>query len=116
MEENWLIIAGFSNPKEANYAADELKSEGVDCHTVIGEGSEWMAQGVDSSNWIYVEVKEEDYDLAVEILEIDPLTIEEFEASYTHSEENTHKKRNWFTLWAGIFSGIIVLRLLAEAM
>lgn len=116
MEENWLIIAGFSNPKEANYAASELKSEGVDCHTIIGEGAEWMAGGADSADWIYLEVKEEDYDLAVEILQIDPMTIEEFEASYSHHEVRDQKKRGWFTFWAGIFSGVIILRILAETM
>lgn len=116
MEENWLIIAGFSNPKEANYAAEELKSEGIDCHTIIGEGAEWMAQGVDSANWIYLEVKEEDYDDAVEILQIDPMTIEDFEAAYANSETINRKRKGWLTFWAGLFSGVVILRLLAEAI
>jgi hypothetical protein len=116
MEENWLIIAGFSSPKEANIAASELKAEGIDCHTVVGDGGAWMFNSNDSADWMYLEVREEDYDDAIEILQIDPMTIEEFEASYTKSEERDKKRRSWFTIWAGIFSGVIIFRLLAEAM
>ncbi len=116
MEENWLIIAGFSNPREANLAAEELKAQGVDCHTVIGEGGEWMVEGPDTADWIFLEVKEEDYDLAIDILQIDPMTIEEVEASYSFNENRERKRKGWFVFWTGLFSCVVILRLLAETL
>ena len=116
MEENWLIIQGFTNPRDANYAAAELKSHGLACHTVVGEGGEWNAMGADAANWMFLEVKVEDYDAAIEILQIDPTTVEEVEASFTNNAKNKRAKRGSFVFWTSLISGVVVLRILADVI
>jgi len=116
MEENWLVIAGFGNIREANTVAAELKSHGIPCHTVTADGGEWMVNtlGYSETKWIYVEVREEDYDEAIDILQLDPITVEELQNSFVESPLRDKQRRGWLTFWAGVGVGTLVLTLLAD--
>jgi hypothetical protein len=114
MEETWLIIASYPDAREANYAADVLKAEGIPCHTIMDERGGFLFGGSKEEDWIYLEVREEDYEEAADLLQIDPPTIDEIEADFAPERVPDSRKTNRLMLWGGLFTGFILLRLLAE--
>ena len=113
MYEDWIILAKFNNLPEANECAEILKEEGIDCHTTFGEPGNALFIGEDKDAWIYLEVPEEDFEEAAEILELEPVHLEDLDDFYENPKRET-RRRDGLLLWGGIFGGIALLRILAD--
>ena len=112
--EDWIILAKFASLPEANEAASFLKEEGIPCHTIFAEPERPMfITASDHRPWIYLEVREADFEDAADILELEPIHMDDIDDFYDSKERKTYR-RNGAIIWGGIFSGLIALKLLAD--
>ena len=115
MEERWIILASYARIPEANQDADTLKEEGVNCQIIVGEPGRTLSMGDSEDPWIYLEVLEVDFELAADILELEPSTIEDFD-EFAPNPEKESRRRSGLYFWGGLFSLLILARLLSELM
>ena len=115
MEERWIIISSYKKLIEANQDADTLKASGIDCHIILGEPEKAFVFD-DGDEWIYLEVQEEDYDDAAEILELETSTFEKLEEGFEVNPRREAKRRYGLIFWGGVFSVIIVIKLIADVV
>ena len=119
MEERWITIGSYVDIRVANSEAEILNASGVSCNLVFYDHDAVLFIKPEPQDWIFMEILEGDFDEASILLELEPYTIEDFEASsqfneqYESEKEEAQKEREKLHWYWGVFLAIpIIIRLI----
>ncbi|MEL6194592.1 MAG: hypothetical protein AAFR66_21210 [Bacteroidota bacterium] len=119
MEERWITIGSYVDIRVANSEAEILKASGVSCKLVFYDHDAVLFIKPEPQDWIFMEILEGDFEEASILLELEPYTVEDFEASsqfneqYESEKEEVQKEREKLHWYWGIFLAIpIIIRLI----
>ncbi len=120
-DERWITITSYSDIRDANADADLLKSQGIHCKTVLYEPEAVLFVEPMAHDWIFLEIYEEDFELAADVLDLEPYTVDDFErdevANYEDAKDEMEEHRsNRVLFWGGIVSLVLLIKLLVETL
>lgn len=120
-DERWITISSYSDIRNANDDADLLKSQGVYCKTVLYEPQAVLFVVPGVQDWVFLEIYEEDFELAADILDLEPYTVDDFEnadreGNQLERDNMEEERSNNMLFWGGLVSLVIIIKLLIETL
>ncbi|RMG22214.1 MAG: hypothetical protein D6730_16940 [Bacteroidetes bacterium] len=117
MQDRWIILTTYYDIRDANEDADKLNLAGIRCQVVTYDAGHALFPLEDEEQWIGLEVQEDDYEAAADLLDLRPHTVESIYeevpvAPNAGAERRKRNRRLW--IWSGIVLGAILLRLMME--
>lgn len=105
----WVVVARYGTVREAHAAATQLNESGIPCQLVVDEPSETFSILPAGREWLSIEVPEEDFERAADLLSIPHFHTDDF----SRDEKTAGNWRAW--AFGGVFVAVVLLlRLLAD--
>lgn len=116
MEDRWIVLTTYADINEANEAARILKAAGIK-YVIDWDSTEQTMWDLsdEEARWISLDVREEHYEKAAELLELEPQTVESFYEEQAYNEEVLEQRRKrGLVVWGSILTGVIILKVILE--
>lgn len=105
----WVVVARYATVREAHAAASQLSERGIPCQLVVEEPSETLNILPADREWLSIEVLEEDFERAADLLSIPHFHADDF----SRDGQTVGNWRAW--VFGGVFVAVVLLlRLLAD--